>query len=211
MTVGNRIKKRREELGLTQEELAQIMGYRGKTSVCAAEKSGDNITTTKVHKFADALGVSFRYLMGYEEELADFSIFENIVLSANYEIWDNENPDNHAIKWNSRFEWEGKTSSDTVMISKRNHKDEFIFERILSIKEISYLTTLSRNTIFNYIENPNSSFDDLLTSVPSFENFTDLDKEIIEAFRNADTVGQTAVLRFLGLEKKQELLESKIS
>lgn len=67
MTVGNRIKQRRLELGWTQSELAERMGYSGKTSVCMAEKGGDNITTTKVRKFADALGVSFRYLMGYED------------------------------------------------------------------------------------------------------------------------------------------------
>lgn len=68
MTVGNRIKQRRLELGLTQAELAEKMGYSGKTSVCMAETGGDNITTTKVRKFADALGVSFRYLMGYEDD-----------------------------------------------------------------------------------------------------------------------------------------------
>lgn len=32
-----------------------------------AENCGDNITTTKVRKFAEALDVSFRYLMGYED------------------------------------------------------------------------------------------------------------------------------------------------
>ena len=69
MTVGNRIKQRRIELGLTQSELAARMGYSGKTSVCMAEKSGDNITTTKVKKFAEALDVSFRYLMGLDEKI----------------------------------------------------------------------------------------------------------------------------------------------
>ena len=68
MTVGNRIKQRRIELGLTQSDLAERMGYSGKTSVCMAENCGDNITTTKVRKFAEALGVSFRYLMGYEDD-----------------------------------------------------------------------------------------------------------------------------------------------
>ena len=67
MTVGNRIKQRRIELGLTQSELAERMGYSGKSTVCMAEICGDNITTTKVKKFADALGVTPRYLMGYEE------------------------------------------------------------------------------------------------------------------------------------------------
>lgn len=76
MTVGQRIKKVRIDKGLTQIELAEKMGYSGKTSVSAAENCGDNITTTKVQKFADALGVSFHYLMGYEDE------FGNPILSA---------------------------------------------------------------------------------------------------------------------------------
>lgn len=73
MTVGQRIRARREELGLTQSELAEKMGYSGKSSVSEAEKCGDNITTTKVRKFADALGVSFRYLMGLEDENGDIT------------------------------------------------------------------------------------------------------------------------------------------
>ena len=68
MTVGERIREKRIELGLTQDELAQRMGYKGRTSVCVAETKGDNVTTTKVAKFAEALGVSSKYLMGYEEE-----------------------------------------------------------------------------------------------------------------------------------------------
>ena len=55
------------ELGMTQSELAEKMGYKGKTSVCAAETKGDNITTTKITKYAKALGVSIKYLMGYED------------------------------------------------------------------------------------------------------------------------------------------------
>ena len=67
MTVGDRIRKRRQELGLTQEELAERLGYKGRTSVCVVETGGDNVTTTKVQKFASALGVSPSYLMGWED------------------------------------------------------------------------------------------------------------------------------------------------
>jgi transcriptional regulator with XRE-family HTH domain len=68
MTVGDRIRKRRLELGLTQDELAERLGYKGRTSVCVVETGGDNVTTTKVKKFAMVLGVSPAYLMGWEEE-----------------------------------------------------------------------------------------------------------------------------------------------
>lgn len=71
MTVGERIKQKRIELGLTQEELAIKMGYKGKTSVCVAETKGDNVTTTKVMKFAKALGVSVQYLLGDLDEPQD--------------------------------------------------------------------------------------------------------------------------------------------
>lgn len=69
MTVGERIRNRRIELGLSQEDLAIKMGYSGKSSVCKAETCKDNITTTKVMKYAEALSCSFEYLMGWEDEI----------------------------------------------------------------------------------------------------------------------------------------------
>lgn len=74
MSVGERIRNKRIELGLTQEELALRMGYSGKSSVCKAETYGDSVTTAKIQKFADALGVSFSYLMGWDEEPIELKI-----------------------------------------------------------------------------------------------------------------------------------------
>jgi len=67
MTVGERIKERRIALGWTQEELAEKMGYKGRTSVCVAENKDDNVTITKISKFAKALGCTTAYLMGMED------------------------------------------------------------------------------------------------------------------------------------------------
>lgn len=70
MTVGERIKNRRIELGLTQEELALKMGYSGgKSTVCKAETCGDDITTAKIKKYAKYLDCSFDYLMGWEKKI----------------------------------------------------------------------------------------------------------------------------------------------
>lgn len=82
MTVGERIKLKREELGLSQSELAKMMGYSGKASVSKAETWGDNITTTKVMKYAEALGCSFEYLMGWEEEEKQHLTKDNAILLA---------------------------------------------------------------------------------------------------------------------------------
>jgi len=71
MTVGERIKNRRIQLGLTQEQLAEKMGYSGKSTICKAETCGDDITTAKVNKYARALKCSFEYLMGWEDNIPD--------------------------------------------------------------------------------------------------------------------------------------------
>ena len=77
-TLGQRIKRRREELGLTQTQLAERLGYKSKVSVSNAENDRDDMTTTRISKYADALETTEAYLMGwgetsvgqaYEEEL----------------------------------------------------------------------------------------------------------------------------------------------
>ena len=69
MTIGERIAKRRKELGLTQEELALKLGYTSRSAISNVEKDKEDLTTTRVRKFADVLEVSPCYLMGWEEKL----------------------------------------------------------------------------------------------------------------------------------------------
>ena len=67
MTVGDRIRERRKELNLTQAELGKKLGW-GKSAVCRVENEGNNITTDRITKIANALEVSPSYLMGWDEE-----------------------------------------------------------------------------------------------------------------------------------------------
>lgn len=67
MTTGERIRKRREELGLTQTDLALRMGYKSRAAICNVEKDKEDLTTTRIRKFADALETTPSYLMGWEE------------------------------------------------------------------------------------------------------------------------------------------------
>ena len=98
MTVGERIKKRRIELGLTQDELAERMGYKGKSSVSVAETRGDNVTTTKVKKFAKALDVSYNYLIGDYDEDESFANTERLTKALKmYEAYENSTPDNRTM------------------------------------------------------------------------------------------------------------------
>lgn len=67
--IGKRIKKRRTDLGLTQSELAERMGYKSKAAICKVENGEDNITSDRVSKFAEALECSPAYLMGWQEQI----------------------------------------------------------------------------------------------------------------------------------------------
>lgn len=66
--IGNRIKECRENLGLTQEQLAQKLGYKSKTTINKIEKGINDITQSKVKDFADVLNTTPAYLMGWEED-----------------------------------------------------------------------------------------------------------------------------------------------
>lgn len=63
----HRIRIRREELGLSQKELALRMGYRSKSSINKIEMGINDIPQSKVIAFARALETTTAYLMGVDE------------------------------------------------------------------------------------------------------------------------------------------------
>lgn len=65
MTVADRIKLLRERLGLTQEQLAERLGYTGKSSISKIETSGNDITLKKISRLAPVLHTTEAYLMGW--------------------------------------------------------------------------------------------------------------------------------------------------
>lgn len=65
--IGTRIMERRQQLGLTQEELAFRMGYKTKSAINKIELGINDVSQSKVVKFAEALQTSIAYLMGWDE------------------------------------------------------------------------------------------------------------------------------------------------
>ncbi|MEY8536236.1 helix-turn-helix transcriptional regulator [Blautia pseudococcoides] len=65
--IGKRIRYKREELGLTQEELAKMLGYRNKSTIAKIENGTNDIIQSKVVEFASVLHTTVAYLMGWEE------------------------------------------------------------------------------------------------------------------------------------------------
>lgn len=67
-TLGERIKKRRIMLEMTQLTLAQKVGYKDKSTIAKIECGENDIPQSKIVSFAKALGTTPAYLMGWEEE-----------------------------------------------------------------------------------------------------------------------------------------------
>lgn len=68
MDIGERIRERRESLGMTQSELARAVGYTSRSTINKIERDGRGISQDKIVAIAKALKVTPSYLMGWEDE-----------------------------------------------------------------------------------------------------------------------------------------------
>lgn len=71
MTIGERIKLKREELNLTQDELALKLGYKSRSTINKIEKGINDLVQSKIVEFANALNTTPAYLMGWDVERVD--------------------------------------------------------------------------------------------------------------------------------------------
>lgn len=125
MNLGERIKKRREELGMSQEVLAQKLNYKSRSSINKIELGLNDISQSKIMDFAKALRTSPAYLMGWEDTenqqtMLPPKITENVTvypvigeIAAGY--------DNIALET-----WSGDTVEIPNSYIKGRRKDEFI-------------------------------------------------------------------------------------
>ena len=74
MTLYDRIRTRREQLNMSQEELAKRLGYKSRSTIAKIESGENDITQSKIVAFAKALGVKPGYLMGWEDAPASPSL-----------------------------------------------------------------------------------------------------------------------------------------
>lgn len=68
MEIGEKIKKRRMELGWSQRELARKMGYSDNSTLARIEQGKVDVYQNKIVQFSNVLGVSIAYLMDWEDE-----------------------------------------------------------------------------------------------------------------------------------------------
>lgn len=73
MTIGERIKERREELNISQSELATKLGYKSRSSINKIELGLQNLTQSKIRAIATALDTTPAFIMGWDNESDEWS------------------------------------------------------------------------------------------------------------------------------------------
>jgi len=69
MPIGDRIRKRRLELKMTQDELAKIAGYASRVSINKIENDGRKLPQDKIKAIAIALKTTPSYLLDWTDEI----------------------------------------------------------------------------------------------------------------------------------------------
>lgn len=78
MGIGDKIRIRRKELGMSQEELALKTGYTSRSSINKIELGINDITQSKVIEFAKMLDTTPAYLMDWNESVTPVSM-DNVI------------------------------------------------------------------------------------------------------------------------------------
>ena len=80
LSIGDRIRIRREELGMSQEELARRLGYKSRSSITKIEKDGRELPQKKIADIANVLLTTPSYIMGWEETQKKNNLSVEVVL-----------------------------------------------------------------------------------------------------------------------------------
>jgi transcriptional regulator with XRE-family HTH domain len=74
--LGNRIKSRRQELNMSQEELANKCGYKSRSTINKIELGINDVPQSKINAIASALDSTVGYIMGWTSEPHQLSVYE---------------------------------------------------------------------------------------------------------------------------------------
>lgn len=81
MSIGINIRKRRFELGMTQQELAQRLGYKTRSTIAKIESGENDITQKKLQRFAEALDTTTEQLITgqYESGISNSKVIDSFI------------------------------------------------------------------------------------------------------------------------------------
>lgn len=95
--IGKRIADRRKELKLTQQDLANRLGYKTKSTIAKIETGVNDITQSKLADIAKALRTTPSYLMGWEDETESIDELEQREFIEELQQAFSDNPDKRIL------------------------------------------------------------------------------------------------------------------
>lgn len=89
MTLGDKIRIRREEAGLSQDDLARKLGYKSRSTIAKLESGVNDLTQSKLKAFADALNTTVADLLDWDEPQEKPYCFDSETARLAQELKDN--------------------------------------------------------------------------------------------------------------------------
>lgn len=103
--IGEKIKEKREKMNLSQEQLAEKLGYKSKTSIHKVEQGMTDLPQSKIIEFAKALNTTPAYLMGWvneDKKLCDIKLPNGNI----FEFKENNGKIKIMMKKSNKSEWQ---------------------------------------------------------------------------------------------------------
>lgn len=104
MAIGDRIRKRREELGWSQQELADRMGYKSKSTINKIEQGVNGVSQKGVVDFAKTMNTTIDYLMEMDGDQEEYYLDPETARKAQIVFEDKDLVALLDAAWNSRPE-----------------------------------------------------------------------------------------------------------
>lgn len=141
--IAQRIKNRRIELKMSQDELAEKVGYKSRSSINKLEKDARNLPQNKILSLAEALDVSPSYLMGWEKNSLDDEIrilMKKIRLGAKLDIDYQFTLPQFYITKNEILDFENEKGSINLAFLNRYCKNFNInLTKVIDVAELSHI------------------------------------------------------------------------
>lgn len=130
--IGDRIKMRRLELGLTQEELAKRMGYKSKSTINKVEAGINDVNMSTTKRYAKALETTVAYLMGWVD------ISDKIIATS---------PSGKALSANNMNNTDmGKEIIDSQILSEMQN---YLNGTLPTFEELDYINAIRRLSAYD--------------------------------------------------------------
>lgn len=155
MELYKRIRSRREELGMSQEELAQKLGYKSRSSINKIEMGENDIPQSKIKAFAKALETSPVYLMGLDDDSKhrQDETFENYLNKVGIPC------EYTSIHYNYNSSYDGPRDQEYYSMTLFGNEYHISLDDYQSLNEnvlllvIEYATSNNRNLIKSLLKN----------------------------------------------------------